>query len=283
MGALRVAARPNAPVKRRRFGAAVLLAALLITVAGLWVDRFLPFERWAHGLLHPAPAQTEAVPRVVNTGAINVVQPQPLGTDSSVSRVPLPLVLTGTRRGRNVREGYADIGVNALSPQTYRAGALLANGARLEEIYSDYVVLARDSHHARLYVTGRAVPADAPPPYLPLLTVGGATQTVKAAVADSHDRLTEIIRVSPVYEGDTLQALEVYGSGSSDTFARLGLEPGDRVTAIEGASLKNPGEAIAQLRRLVEGASLTVTVERGGKRQTLSLDGSVAKSRGTRG
>ena len=234
-------------------------------------------------MLHPAPAQTEAAPRVVNTGAINVVQPQPLGTDSSVSRVPLPLVLTGTRLGRNVREGYADIGVNALSPQTYRAGALLANGARLEEIYSDYVVLARDSHRARLYVTGRAVPADAPLPYLPLLTVGGVTQTAKAAVADSHDRLTEIIRASPVYQGDILQALEVYGSGSSDTFARLGLEPGDRVTAIEGASLRNPGEAMAQLRRLAEGASLTVTVVRGGKPQTLSLDGSVVKARGTRG
>lgn len=271
---MRVVEKSTTPRTRRRVGAVLLVVALLLTVGGLWVDHFAPFERWAHNKLYPAPVAAKPL-GVKEPGDIQIVQPEPIGTDSSISVAPLPLVLTGTRLGRNSREGYADIGVHVLSPQTYRAGAILANGARLEEIYSDYVVLVRASHRTRLYVTGRVAPADAPKPYLPLLVVGGPTRLEATATADSRDRLTGVIRASPVYDGDTFRALEVYGSGQSDGFLRLGFEPGDRVTAIDGLALKNSDDAFAQLRRLTEGAAFTVTVERGGKPQTLSLDGSI--------
>lgn len=280
MNSLRATER--SAVTRRRLGAAVLVTSVAITVAALWVDRFSPFERWAGAVLHPRPAVPTPVPLYTSTTAIYVVQPKPGGTDSSVSKVPLPLILTGTRIGRNAQEGYADIGVNALSPQTYKAGALLANGARLEEIYTDYVVLERNGRRARLYPIGRAAPSDAPPSFAPLLTVGG-TRLAVVTVVKSEDHLTDIMRVSPVYDGDTLQALEVYGTGRSDAFARLGLEPGDRVTAIQGLPIKNSAEAMAQLRQVSQGASLNVTIERGGKAQTLSLNGWAVKAGGTRG
>jgi type II secretory pathway component PulC len=279
---VRVVEKSTAPRTRKRVGAVFLLVALLLTVGGMWVDHFSPFDRWVHNRLYPAPPPAKPL-GVRDTSDIHVVQPEPIGTDSSISVSPLPLMLTGTRLGRNAREGYADIGVHALSPQTYRAGAILANGARLEEIYADYVVLVRDTHRARLYVTGRAAPADAPKPYMPLLVVGGPSRLEATAVADSRDRLTEVIRASPVYEGDTFRALEVYGSGQSDAFFRLGFEPGDRVTAIEGVALKNSDDAFAQLRRLTEGDTLTVTVERGGKAQTLALDGSILVGGSPRG
>jgi type II secretion system protein C len=280
---LRATEQLATPAKRRRFGVAALLAAVLITVTGLWIDRFAPFERWAHSRAHPAPTSVKPLPAVADTGAITIVQPEPIGTDSSISKDPMPLVLTGTRLGRNAREGYADIGVHALSPQTYKAGALLANGARLEEIYSDYVVLTRGAHRVRLYITGRSEPErPRSATDVALLSVGGQAPT-KVAVASSHDVLTDIMRASPVYDGDTLQALQLYSGTQSDAFTQLGLEPGDKVTAIEGVALKSPAEAMAQLRQLTEGAAMTVTIERGGKRQTLSLDGSALKSMGTRG
>lgn len=282
MGARRVGGEVATQTKRRRWGAVVGAVAVFVTVTALWVDRFYPFERWANQTLHPPASAPKPVVNIPDTGAINVVQPLPIGTDSSVSKVPLPLILTGTRLGRNSREGYADIGVNALSPQTYRAGAILANGARLEEIYADSVVLVRKEQRTRLYIVGHAPPADAQPVVASLMTVGG-TAPVPAAVANSRDALVDAMRISPVYDGDTFRALELYPNAQSDAFARLGLEPGDRVTAIEGVALKDSRAAIAELRRLTSGASLNVTIERGGKSQTLSLNGSLVKPGGTRG
>jgi type II secretion system protein C len=193
----------------------------------------------------------------------------------------LALHLTGTRLGRNNREGYADIGVNVLSPQTYRAGAVLANGARLDEIYADHVVLERDHRHTSLYIEGHTSSVTTDPAVTSMLTVGGTTST-PAAVANSRDRLTQSIRIAPVFDGDHFQALVLYPPEHGEVFAQLGLQPGDRLTAVDGVRLKDAKEAIAEFRRLSEGAWLNATIERGGRAQTVLLDGSLLKSLGTR-
>jgi len=251
-------------------------------LCALWVAGYSPVEWWKNRFTEQQASESMRTPPAPNRGTVSVVQPQPLGTDASASEVPLPLILTATRPGRNTREGYADIGVNALSPQTYKAGAILANGAHVEEIYSDYVVLAREGLRTRLYVLGHAPPAGAQSTVVSLVTVGG-TAPIRPAVADSTDTLSEFLRVSPVFEGDRFRALELYPSAEPNVFVRLGLEPGDRVTAVDGVVPKDSKEAIEELRRLSEGASLSVTIERGGKSQTLSLDGSLLRSGGTRG
>ena len=204
-------------------------------------------------------------------GLVSAVQPEPVGTDSSVAVSQTPLFLKATRPGRNAREGHAELGVNPASPQTYRAGAILANGARLDEIYSDHVVLARDGQRVRLYVDGHA-PTNSLTSDSALLAVGGANSTV-AAHPNSKDELTDHIRVSPVFEGDFVRALEVYSTERSNIFKTLGLEPGDRITSIDGEAIADSAAAIASLRRLTQGAALQVTLERAGHTQTLSLNG----------
>jgi hypothetical protein len=257
----------------------ILILGLGAGVLILWAAGFEPWAWWkAHQLTVAANATpSQSAPR----GPISIVQPTPLGTDSSISKVPLALHLTATRLGRNTREGYADIGVNVLSPQTYKAGALLANGVRLEEIYSDYVLLTRDGQATRLYMDGRAQPASATPVAASMLTVGG-TAPIPAARADSREALTEAVRVAPVFEGDRLHALELYPGGEPDRFAALGLKPGDRITAIEGKALTSAPESIEQLRHLSDGVALNVTIERSGERQSLYLDGSILKASSSR-
>ena len=144
------------------------IVVLSANVAGpQWFDELV---RW----LQPAPraALPHPTARSGPIGAPVTVTPmRPEGNDSSVSPVPLPLILVRTHRGRNSREGFAEIGVRARSPQTYTAGALLANGARLTEIYDHYVVLERGGRSARLYVQGEAQPDGKRA--RELLTVGG--------------------------------------------------------------------------------------------------------------
>jgi len=267
--------------KRRRYGALSLAVAAGIALGAFCLTGFSFAQWWANRITERQASAARRTLAPASHDAVSVVKPEPVGTDSSVSKVPLPLILTGTRLGRNSREGYADIGVDARSPQTYRAGAILANDARLEEIYPDYVVLAREALRTRLYLLGHASPPGAQPLAASLLTVGG-TPPVPPAVADSRDSLTEVVRIAPLFDGDRVRALELYPSAHSDLFERLGLEPGDRVIAIDGAALKGSRDAIEELRRLTAGASLTVTIERGGRQQILSLDGSLLIS-GARG
>jgi general secretion pathway protein C len=266
--------------KRHRYGALLLAVAVGIALCALWLTGFSPARWWANRITEQQASAAKRTPAPPSHGYIGVVKAEPVGTDSSVSKVPLPLILTATRLGRNSREGYADIGVNAHWPQTYRAGAILANGARLEEIYSDHVILAHEALRTSLYILGHTPPAGAHALVASLITVGGTTPA-PAAVADSRDALTEVVRIAPLFEGDHVRALELYPSAHSSLFERLGLEPGDRVIAIDGEALTDSKQAIEELRRLTAGASVNVTIERGGRHQTLSLDGSLLIS-GTR-
>lgn len=265
--------RRNRGVRRYYATALTLLFVGSFSAITLWVSGFDPVAWWTDWQNHRSANTAKPVPSRRVTGPISVVHPRPLGTDSSISKVPLPLILTATRPGRNAREGFADIGVNELSPQTYKAGALLANGARIEEIYRNYVVLERGGRKARLYIQGRG-PASEQAALAALLTVGG-TQSKTVAVADSREELTDYIRLSPVYDGKSLHALEVYSTAHSDVFERLGLKPGDRITAINDAPVVESKAAFGALRQLANGAALRVTVERDGLLRTLSLDGAI--------
>ena len=264
--------------KRWRVRVSLAIAAAVFAIVVLWASGFEP-EAWWKARHSAAPGRAVAKPATPYSGAISVVQPTPLGTDSSVSKVPLPLHLAATRPGRNSREGYADIGVDVRTPQTYRAGAILANAARIEEIYSNYIVLARDGRATRLYVEGQNPPGNSSDSLTEgvkasLLAVGGNVPR-PLAVADSRDALTDYIRVAPVYDGEKVTALEVYANAHSGAFQELGLLPGDRITSVDGKLVSDQRAAIASLSRLTSGQALTVTVRRGGETRILALDGSI--------
>jgi len=134
------------------FAVSALLAAVTLLTAGVdpgtwlgWVRQHTKSAPVTAGSVAPAP---RAMLPVLPSQAIPTVS---AGTDSSVSTVPQDLILTGTVLGRNFREGRAMIGVAPENPQTYAAGALLANGARLTEIHPGFVVL----EHAGRSVRGR--------------------------------------------------------------------------------------------------------------------------------
>ena len=179
---------------------------------------------------------------------------------------------SSTQPGRNNREGTARLGVDAASPQTYAAGALLANHARLTEIYGHYVVIEREGKTARLYVLGEAQPqrqaiAD-------LLTVGGKPPPEPKNVM-SRETLTDYIRPTPVYHDDRVNGFALFPGRQLGVFAQLGLESGDVLTEINGQAVTDPNEALTTLHSLIEGSALQVVIERQGMRLPLSLDGSI--------
>jgi hypothetical protein len=222
-----------------------------------------------------APVQATVPPSAQSlAGSVGVAPPAPTGNDSSISKVPLPLVLVSTRPGKNFNEGYAEIGVNARSPQTYIAGAVLANGARLAEIHPDFVLLQKDRQSVRLYLQGKGG-ADQPnsQQLQAMLDVGGPDSAPPPAQASSHDELTDYLRPTPVYDNGSIRGFQVYAGRNAEVFSQWGLQPGDVITAIQGGAATDPDAVIAALESLTQGAAVDVTVERNGRTVSMALDG----------
>lgn len=205
-----------------------------------------------------------------------VIKPRPSGLDSSLSELPQPLHLVATRVGSNAINGYADIGVDAMSPQTYRAGARLVNGATVEEIYTDRVILARDGQRKVLYLDGlpQSAIGDSSPLHGDLAFVGGGLANPVPAENAPSDALTSVLRISPRYDGEELKGLQVYAGVRIDTFEALGLKPGDVITSVDGQRVTDVEAALSALAELPKGRAMSVTVEREGVSQAVSLDGS---------
>lgn len=203
---------------------------------------------------------------------VSVTPMRPQGIDSSISTTPLRLLLVRTERGRNSHEGFAQIGVSARSPQTYAAGALLANGARLSEIYDHYVILEHQGRTVRLYMQGDAQTSRGSTKAM--LTVGG-TADQPAPLAGSEENLTTYLRLTPMFDGNQFHGFALYPGRISGPFSDLGLQPGDVLTRIDGSPISDTSAAFASLRSLLDDVVLSVEIERQGSSQSLSLDGSI--------
>ncbi len=266
-------------LERTRYRArlTVLFVTAVAIAAALWSSG------WLQTLLHdsegslitgnapPAPESSTIAPQTVPS-APRVVPGQPLpGGDSSVSAVPQPLHLIATIPGRNPREGTARLGTDAQNPQTYSAGAILVNRARLIEIHADHVVLERDGRRRRLYIEGKGPQIS---DESDLAMVGGAAPAPRA-IHFAEDRLVDVIRHMPYYDGELFAGLQIFPGRQAGLFAQLGLKSGDVIVAIDAVPLADQATAAELLQSLTEGAVLTVTVLRTTARTDVALDGTI--------
>lgn len=259
--------------------------AAIVAITVLWAGGFPPTE-WLSRLQALISEPAPAIPQESNNAKAAAPNASPAaqalpsadvnalpGTDSSLSKVRLPLYLLGVAPGRNVSEGTAQIGTSIDNPQTYMAGAMLVNGARLVEIHNDHVLLQKGDRSARLDLYSRTKPV--PTGSNEILNVGGDSTPVASIKPVSRDVLTDYLRPSAVYDDQALRGYKVFPGKKSGVFSQLGLQAGDVIIAIDGSPLIGRAETIQMLRQLTEGAALSVTLERAGARMQMTLDGAV--------
>jgi general secretion pathway protein C len=162
----------------------------------------------------------------------------------------------------------------------------MLNGARLIEIYADHVTFERLGQKAELYLEGsqpsHKVASD-------LLLVGGPALQARGsqpANAESPDRtlaLTDYIRPNPVFEGDRLKGVELFPGARADAFVRLGLSPGDVMTAVNGVPVTDMATVMNVLEQLFVGGGVDATLTRGGQVVQASLSGSALSVEALRG
>jgi hypothetical protein len=266
-----------------RVRAITFLGTLAFAVFVLWAADFrignvdLVTAWWHQGLLpdkdkSPALASQTLTTEILESDSLAKDSMESLpGTESSISKVPLPLILARTEPSLNTREGRAYLGVARANPQTYAVGAILANGARLKEIYADHVVVERDGTSVNLYVDGNKQNSKT---LNDLLTVGG-TPAPNVVVTRTNEILTDYIRPSPVYDGDFIKGYQVYAGQRSGVFSQMGLKDGDVVLTINDISFSDSQQAIDMFKKVTSGIAVDADVERNGKVERIELDGAL--------
>jgi len=259
----------------RMRAAAVGGSAVLILVA-CWAAGV--FDQWRQWFTPTAQPVAEAVrpAAVIPTPPLDApVGPPKNPDDGAVGK----LRLVATRPGRNAREGTAQLATGSADPLTYIAGALLANGASMVEVYADHVVLKRDAVTTELYLDGSSRPGrglKAGEPGDELITVDKpAPRPVSQPFGP--ETYANLLRAAPRFVDNSIAGFEVYPGTDRGALTRLNLQSGDVLLEIDGRVLRSVEELYGSLKSIRGGASLTATVQRGSEQLVLTMDGAMLK------
>jgi general secretion pathway protein C len=193
---------------------------------------------------------------------------------SKVAATQMNLVLVGTIAQTDPLKGYAIVGESAAAARVYAVGKTITGGTKLHSVYPDRVILDRGGKLESLMLPktfqGGGMTAArpvAPPPPDP--TLG---QRLQNLAAQNPAAVMEIIRPQPVFANGQQRGYRVYPGRNRQQFARLGLMPGDLVTAINGTPLDDPARGMEILQSMNSATAVTVTVERNGQSTQISIN-----------
>jgi general secretion pathway protein C len=105
---------------------------------------------------------------------------------------------------------------------------------------------------------------------------GSLADNVRQLLVQNPQAGGELLRPQPVFAGGSLRGYRVYPGRNRAQFTGLGLQPGDLVMAVNGSALDDPNRGLEILRGIGQGGAVTLTVERGGQQQQITIDPSAA-------
>jgi general secretion pathway protein C len=185
-------------------------------------------------------------------------------------------VLVGTLAAADPEKGLAILGESAQAARVYAVGASLPGGVRLHSVYADRVVIDRGGALETLplprqIAAGTNVQNAAPPPPAGQPAIG---ESVQRLIAQGPEVVGEMLRPMPDFANGQLRGFRLYPGRDRQKFARLGLQPGDLVTQVNGVPISDPQRGMEILRGLGNAGQATVTIERGGTTQQVTVNAS---------
>ncbi len=254
---------------------AVLLAALAVKSAQLvWVivTPVGPLGDWRA----PAPPLLSAEAQAALFATVNPFNrsgPTPVIAAAAAS-LPTDLKLFGVRDNVGSGGGGAIIALPDGVQLSIPVGGAVMPGVILIGVGFDYADIERGTARQRLFLD-----QDKPPETLPsgtsALVAGTAVAPPGGAGAPGSALTPQMLRsavsFTPRQSGAGVSGIIVSPGGDSATFATSGFQPGDVIVAVSGARITSATD-LAQLQQsLVPGASLSLTVERGGRQLPITL------------
>lgn len=257
---------PHAPLLT-----SIVLAALCGLAAArlTWqvVDLFQPAPDAAVSVAAQEPAVDLAAvaDRLASTepfGAVGVdAQPQGDAPDTRLN-----LQLRGVIAAGTSKHSRAFIASSDGNERGYAIGAQLPGGALLHSVLPDRVVLRRGSAFETLRLPRESIGDSSPVP--------NAISTSEVREAQQNPtKLLDWLRPVPATESVSGRQLgyRVYPGRDQERFSKLGLQPGDLVTAVNGQLLDDPARSMEMLRGLSMSDSITLSVERDGVQRLVQV------------
>lgn len=192
---------------------------------------------------------------------------------NSVAATQMSLVLVGTIAESDPARGYAIIGESAATAKVYAVGKTITGGTKLHSVYPDRAILDRGGRLEALLLPkqfqgGLTAPplAGGPPPDALL------GERLRQLATENPAAITEILRPQPVFANGQQRGYRVYPGRNRQQFTKLGLMPGDLVTAVNGTPLDDPARGMEILQTMNSASDVTVTVERNGQSTQISIN-----------
>jgi general secretion pathway protein C len=185
------------------------------------------------------------------------------------------LVLAGTIATEDPKKGIAIISDGGPS-KVFLVGENV-NGASLYSVYLDHVILDRAGNLETLVLprllNGGPRPAVARH-VEPAPRVAQTVRDFKHMVDQNPSVLDQVMRVVPSFDSAAgkLRGFRAYPGRNRAIFGELGLKAGDLVTAINGQPLDDAQHSQEVVNTLQSSDFATVTIERGGQKQDISLN-----------
>jgi general secretion pathway protein C len=216
------------------------------------------------------------VQQVVNSHLFGVPQAEGGSRDpDSAPPSSANVLLTGTIATDNPKHGVAIVSEGGGASKVYSVGDRLA-GASLHSVYLDRVILDRNGALETVALPRQLPPGSVSPPR----RAGGdphtaaAVDNIRRMVQQDPSILDQVMRTVPSFDNSAgkLRGFRAFPGKNRQIFSKLGLRSGDLVTAINGTQLDDPQRSQEVFNTIQTSDHVTVTVERGGQRQDITLN-----------
>jgi general secretion pathway protein C len=195
------------------------------------------------------------------------------GDASDAPPSSMPLVLAGLLATEDPRQGMAIIGESAASARVVTVGQQVPGGATLHSVYNDRAIIDRSGALESVLLPRRSSGgAPPPPPPVAASNPNDAMERMRRLVSDDPGVIGQVMRPQPVFAGGKMRGFRVYPGANRQAFARIGLRPGDLVTAINGTPLDDRDRAQEIFGTLNSSTDARVSVTRNGRQQELVLN-----------
>ena len=183
------------------------------------------------------------------------------------------LVLSAVFASNDPEKGLAIIGESAAAANVFSVGDAVRPGTKLHAVYPDRVILDRAGKLEALALPTQSLAGVQISQAAPARPAQSQFQENLRRIAETNpSAFAEIVRPQPVFANGVQRGYRVYPGRNRQQFARLGLQPGDLVLAINGTPLDDPQRGIEIFNTMGSSDRVTVTVERNGQSQDLTLN-----------
>ena len=243
----------------------------------------------------PASAPRAEVSGIDVTGIVNAhlfgeaSADAPAPVQSEIDDAPetrLSLTLKGTVAADDPDYSLAIIADSRGEEKVYAIRDSIPGGATLHAVYADRVILNRAGTLEALKLPreaeGQTVTRSRQTSSARLSSASRQT-SVQQMITENAVQLMDVIRPQPYFADGQQRGYRVYPGRDRRSFAALGLRPGDLVTAINGTPMNDPRTGMEVFRMLGDATQITVTVERNGQSEQLTLSTSQLEGLGDDG